>query len=554
LNKKLLTADQLKRLAQGLNSRIDSAVLKENTRATKEETRLDTKINNTTEMLGGRSLVYLTSVEYERLSDADKNDESKVYIITDAEDISHEHDNKDFLDKLSDFNIFIGNKYQAVNGDDLIFDLVDIGAAEKDHTHEEMLSLIETIILKSSGNKLYEISITPDGNLTTELITSGTEEEIILKDQFDTLFKLSVDNSGALYLEETTEGEYKHIYMQAKYPYAEIFRLGIHTDDEEGSVIVASSLNQNVIKDKGVYNNYTWSSIRILEQINTVDYKIDSAKEEISQEISQKIGGIDFSSYATKEELNNLDNKIDTEISQKIDGIDFSSYATKTEVNTQVSTINTQVSTINTNLSSTTSKLGNLNSLSTSAKGNLVAAINEVFQSGANIKNQLVDVLRAKGISTVSASSSWTDIINTISSPNFTYREQKWYVENVTGAQYNFNPISGGWYESANRGVNSTYALCKLVISNPLRKNVTMSYIQSSEQNFDYAIVSNLNKTLSLSSSADSDYLLNCKGFSSTTAQNLDLGIVDGFYYIKYRKDGSDGLGNDSFRFKITFS
>ena len=547
MNKKLLTADQLKRLAQGLDSRIDSAVLKENTRATKEETRLETKINDTTEMLGGRSFVYLTSVEYERLSETDKNDESKVYIITDAEDISHEHDNKDFLDKLSYFNISIGNENQIFDGDDLIFDLVDIGAAERDHTHEEMLSLIETIILKSSGNKLYEISITPDGNLTTELITSGTEEEIILKDQFDTLFKLSVNDSGALYLEETTEGEYRHIYMQAKYPYAEIFRLGIHTDDEEGSVIVASSLNQNIIKDKGVYNNHTWSSIRILEQINTVDDKIEAAKEEITNkidtEISQKIDGIDFSSYATKTEVNELNNKIDTEI----DSIDFSSYATKTEVNTQLSTINT-------NLSSATSKLGNLSSLKTSAKGNLVAAINEVFQSGANIKQQLVDVLRAKGVTAVSASSSWTDIINTISLPNLTYREQKWYVEKVSGAQYDFVAVSGGYYESTNKNVNSTYALCKLVISNPLRKNVTMSYIQSSEQNRDYAIVSNLNKTLSLSSTADSDYLLNCKGFSSTTAQKLDLGIVDGFYYIKYRKDGSDGLGNDSFRFKITFS
>ena len=524
MNKKLLTADQLKRLAQGLNSRIDSAVLKENTRATKEETRLETKINDTTEMLGGKSFVYLTSVEYERLSETDKNDESKVYIITDAEDISHEHDNKDFLDKLSYFNISIGNENQIFDGDDLIFDLVDIGAAEKDHTHEDMLSLIETITLKSSGNKLYEISITPDGNLRTELITSGTEEEIILKDQFDTLFKLSVNDSGALYLEETTEGEYRHIYMQAKYPYAEIFRLGIHTDDEEGSVIVASSLNQNVIKDKGVYNNYTWSSIRILEQINTVDDKIEAAKEEIT-------------------------NKIDTEISQKIDGIDFSSYATKTEVNTQLSTINT-------NLSSVTSKLGNLSSLKTSAKGNLVAAINEVFQSGANIKQQLVDVLRAKGVTAVSASSSWTDIINTISLPNITYREQKWYVEKVNGAQYDFVAVSGGYYESTNKNVNSTYALCKLVISNPLGKNVTMSYVNSGEESFDYGIISNLNKTLSLSSGADDESacLKKFNKESSTDVKTLSLGKVDGFYYIKYKKDSSTSLGNDSFKFKITFS
>ena len=414
MNKKLLTANQLKRLAQGLDSRIDSAVLKENTRATKEETRLETKINDTTEMLGGKSFVYLTSVEYESLSDADKNDESKVYIITDAEDVSHSHDNKDFLDKLSD---------------------------------ERVLILIETIILKSSGNKLYEISITPDGNLRTELITSGTEEEIILKDQFDTLFKLSVNDSGALYLEETTEGEYKHIYIQAKYPYAEIFRLGVYTDNE-GSVIVASSLNQNFIKDTGAYNNYTWSSIKILEEIN-------KAKE-------------------------------------------------------------------------------------------------SVFQSGANTKQQLVDVLSAKGVSTVSASNSWTDIINVISSPYFMYKTEEWYVEDVSGATYNFVLNSNGYYESTNKEKDNSYALCKLIIFNHAAKNVTMKYINSGEQGLDFGIVSKLNKTLELSSYADSDCLLKCSE-SSPEEETLPLGRVEGFYYIKYRKDNSTHAGNDSFQFRIIF-
>lgn len=478
MNKKLLTADQLKRLAQGLDSRIDSAVLKENTRATKEETRLETKIDDTTEMLGGKSFVYLTSVEYERLSDTDKNDESKVYIITDAEDVSHSHDNKDFLDKLSD---------------------------------ERVLILTETIILKSYGNKLYEISITPDGNLTTELITSGTEEEIILKDQFGTLFKLSVNNSGTLFLDKTTEGEHRHIYIQAKYPYAEIFKLGIYTDDGVPA-IVASSLNQNFIKDTSAYNNYTWSSIRILEQI-------DAAKEEIT-------------------------NKIDTEISQKIDGIDFSSYAIKTEVKEFDDYAYAQIIGMR-------EDIGTLANLQTTNKGNLVAAINEVFQSGANTKQQLVDVLSAKGANTVSASSSWADIINVISSPYFMYKTEEWYVEDV-GAEYNF-VLKNGYYESTNQGKDDSYSLCRLVIFNPAAKNVTMKYINSGESNYDFGIVSNLNKTLKLSNYADSDCLLNCKGKSDKSEKTLSLGRVEGFYYIKYRKDGTNHADNDSFKFKITF-
>ena len=81
-----------------------------------------------------------------------------------------------------------------------------------------------------------------------------------------------------------------------------------------------------------------------------------------------------------------------------------------------------------------------------------------------------------------------------------------------------------------------------------------MNYINSGEANYDYGIVSNLNSTLSLSSSADSSYKLNCKGNSSTSEKNLPLGTVEGFYYIKYIKDSSNSDGNDSFQFKITFS
>jgi hypothetical protein len=61
----------------------------------------------------------------------------------------------------------------------------------------------------------------------------------------------------------------------------------------------------------------------------------------------------------------------------------------------------------------TTATTGSLSSLQTSAKGSLVAAINEVFQSGANVKQQLVDVLVANGAS-VSTSDSWDTLINHI--------------------------------------------------------------------------------------------------------------------------------------------
>ncbi len=58
-------------------------------------------------------------------------------------------------------------------------------------------------------------------------------------------------------------------------------------------------------------------------------------------------------------------------------------------------------------------EIGTLSSLQTSNKGNLVAAINEVFQSGNNVKQQLVDTLSAKGVN-CSTSDSWDTLINYI--------------------------------------------------------------------------------------------------------------------------------------------
>ena len=63
----------------------------------------------------------------------------------------------------------------------------------------------------------------------------------------------------------------------------------------------------------------------------------------------------------------------------------------------------------------TTSTTGTLSKLQTTAKGSLVDAINEVFQSGSNAKQGLVDALTSKGV-TCSTSDSWDTLIGHVSS------------------------------------------------------------------------------------------------------------------------------------------
>jgi hypothetical protein len=103
---KLINTDKLDRLSKALDNRI---------KVTAEE--LTSLIDDVREMLGGRALVYLTQLEYDSLSEAEQTDESKSYFITDAEDLSHKHENKEFLDSLSQTTIDdINNEIDVVEG------------------------------------------------------------------------------------------------------------------------------------------------------------------------------------------------------------------------------------------------------------------------------------------------------------------------------------------------------------------------------------------------------------------------------------------------------
>ena len=253
--------------------------------------------------------------------------------------------------------------------------------------------------------------------------------------------------------------------------------------------------------------------------------------------------------FATKEELKNIDLSLYA-TKEDLNKIDLSGYVTTTAL----SATNNNVNTLFTITDGLSANIGKLSGLETTDQSSIVAAINEVFQSGNNVKQNLVDALVAKGVPNISTSNTWSEIIELISNPYFVYKEEKWYVEAVSGAQYGFALNSSGYYASQNKGVNSSYAICKLVIQNPLGKTVTMKYINYAEANFDYGIVSNLNQTLTSSTSADSTYLLNCKSSSSSSVQTLNLGVVDGFYYIKFIKDSSTHSNNDNFQFTITMS
>ena len=101
---KLIETDRLSRLIKALDNRMKLS-----------DDELKKYIDEIKEMLGGRSIVYLTRDEYESLSDEEKNNESVSYVITNAANLVHEHENKEFLDSLNADNI----DASSINGYDI---------------------------------------------------------------------------------------------------------------------------------------------------------------------------------------------------------------------------------------------------------------------------------------------------------------------------------------------------------------------------------------------------------------------------------------------------
>lgn len=98
---KFINTNNLDKLSKALDNRTKELIEEEKARAIADAQELQTEINVTRDMFDGKSIKYVSQLEYDNLSESEKNDPTVTYFITDAEDISHEHENKEFLDDLN---------------------------------------------------------------------------------------------------------------------------------------------------------------------------------------------------------------------------------------------------------------------------------------------------------------------------------------------------------------------------------------------------------------------------------------------------------------------
>lgn len=131
----------------------------------------------------------------------------------------------------------------------------------------------------------------------------------------------------------------------------------------------------------------------------------------------------------------------------------------------------------------------------------------------------------------------------------------------VEGAAYGFSLNSNGYLESQNKGVNNTAALCAVTLILPSSYKVTVDCICSSENYYDYGILSKIGYILDPSLINDGDTGVgavqkNFKGESSTSVQTVDYGTLGSgthFFYAKFLKDSTAADGNDSLQFIVHF-
>ena len=128
-----------------------------------------------------------------------------------------------------------------------------------------------------------------------------------------------------------------------------------------------------------------------------------------------------------------------------------------------------------------------------------------------------------------------------------------WAVETISGASYVFELNSNIYYESKNKGVRNSYAICRVKLNLGTNAKVTFNCINYAEANYDYGLLGNVDTPLTLSASADSNVAKNFKGSSQSGVQTFIYTIEEGEHFIdvKFIKDGSDNHNNDTLQFTV---
>lgn len=171
--------------------------------------------------------------------------------------------------------------------------------------------------------------------------------------------------------------------------------------------------------------------------------------------------------------------------------------------------------------------------------------------------------IRSDTLTGITIKDNGTDITNQFVATQETAES---YTVTKTGT-YGFTLNSNGYYQSDNKGVDKSAAVCRVNIHVPVAATITFSYINYAEQGYDFGVFGNIDTALNTnyypagSSGAtisDSSYKLACNTSSHNTSSvqtlTYSMSAGDHFIDVKYSKDDASASNNDTLQFKVAIT
>lgn len=135
---------------------------------------------------------------------------------------------------------------------------------------------------------------------------------------------------------------------------------------------------------------------------------------------------------------------------------------------------------------------------------------------------------------------------------DITYPLVSYSVENIS--DYGFELNDAGYYESTNKGIDASFAMCKVTFVMGFQGDLEFELINFAESAFDYGVFSNIGQVLDFDNQQGYEFYQSYNNIQSpdpTTLVYHDVPAGENFITIKFVKDGSAGVGNDSLQFKV---
>ena len=134
-------------------------------------------------------------------------------------------------------------------------------------------------------------------------------------------------------------------------------------------------------------------------------------------------------------------------------------------------------------------------------------------------------------------------------------------VEDVDGATYGFEFNEDGWWESTNKGVSNSYAICKIVFNVTEGQRVSLDCINYGDQYYSFGIVSKIDTALGLNYNTDGSSLYQKSFYNETSPNVKNIGygtagttfpVGEHFIYAKYKRQTSgSSVNKDSLQFRL---